>query len=593
MLDHDVASLVGGGVSSLIVISFRARDPFAQHTSRDPVTIFHSDALEYHDPPQNNDSLSSFNPKTLVTMGDLCLEPPQTSSGHKNVLQLIADDLGLMLGCYGLDAIQTPNIDRLASAGTKFTKAFASTASCSGSRSTIYTGLHTHQNGQYGLNHGWNHFQTHHHVETAPQIFNSLGYQTDIIGKVHVGPREVYPWEWYAPSETRDVRQIATETAQFFDRAEQTSRPFHLTVGFRDPHRDATRGGFGNDEADIQSIEVPDYQPQDVEIPPFVGDVPELRAELVEYYKSITRMDQGVGYILEELEKRGLQHNTLVIFLSDNGAPFVNSKTTLYDAGIRLPLIVRDPRHMASPGVSNPNLVSFLDILPTCIDWAGCKNEEIRTTNSEKSPARLRSSFLPILNASTVLDQTQWKQHIFGSHTFHEIQNYWPTRFMRDQRYKYHRNIAWRLDFPFGTDLYGSLSWEGIRNSALPSDEDSGTPEVMLGRRRLANYLFHGPEELFNLDADPEEINNLVGRPEMEDKLKEMRAKTEEWQYLTDDVWLFKDGVSAIVSQGYQNLGLKLPDRFDFDAGRPGNKSGPHWTPTAVKDTREDTTRMG
>lgn len=112
---------------------------------------------------------------------------------HRNVVQMVADDLGLMLGCYGLAAIKTPHIDQLAAEGTRFTNAFASTASCSGSRSTIYTGLHTHQNGQYGLEHGWNHFQTHQHVETAPQIFNSLGYLTGITAKVHVGPRSAYP----------------------------------------------------------------------------------------------------------------------------------------------------------------------------------------------------------------------------------------------------------------------------------------------------------------------------------------------------------------------------------------------------------------
>lgn len=118
------------------------------------------------------------------------------------------------------------------------------------------------------------------------------------------------------------MQQITTQAVQFFNRAKQTSRLFHLTVSFRDPHRDATRGGFGNDKADVQSIEAPDYQAQDVKIPPFIGDMPELREELVEYYKSITRMDKGVGYILEELKKRGLQDSILGIFLSDNGAPF-------------------------------------------------------------------------------------------------------------------------------------------------------------------------------------------------------------------------------------------------------------------------------
>ncbi|CAG9978373.1 unnamed protein product [Clonostachys byssicola] len=515
------------------------------------------------------------------------------AADSRNVVQLIADDLGLMLGCYGLTAIRTPNIDRLASQGTKFTNAFASTASCSGSRSTIYTGLHTHQNGQYGLNHGWNHFQTHDHIETVPQIFNSLGYLTGIIGKVHVGPRSVYPWEWYAPGETRDVREIARQTGEFFNAAKNSNRPFHLTIGFRDPHRDSTRGGFGNQDDDIRDLPLPDYKPKDVDIPSFLSDIPELRTELVEYYKAITRMDIGVGLIMDELEKRGLHHNTLVIFVSDNGSPFVNSKTTLYDAGVRLPLIVRCPREGNEAGAVNPNMVSFLDIVPTCIGWAGKTDAEIATSNTGKSPQRLGRSFLQILHATEMLPSEEWTQHVFGSHTFHEIQNYWPTRFMRTKRFKYHRNIAWKLDFPFGTDIYGSLSWEGIRNSVPVPDDESDTPEVMIGRRRLVSYLYRGPEELFDLEADSEEINNLANNPEYKDQLLRMRKQTEEWQYLTDDVWLFKDGVSAIVSQGYQSQGLKLPDRFDFDIRKPGNRDGNHWAPTTVKTASEGTTKMG
>jgi N-sulfoglucosamine sulfohydrolase len=238
-------------------------------------------------------------------------------------------------------------------------------------------------------------------------------------------------------------------------------------------------------------------------------------------------------------------------------------------------------------------MVSFLDIVPTCIDWAGKTDADIATSNTGKSPRRLGKSFLPILRATDVLPGEEWTQHVFGSHTFHEIQNYWPTRFMRTERFKYHRNIAWKLDFPFGTDIYGSLSWEGIRNSAPVPDDESDTPEVMIGRRRLGSYLYRGPEELFDLEVDPEEINNLASKPEYQDQLLLMRRQTEEWQYLTDDVWLFKDGVSAIVSQGYQSQGLKLPDRFDFDITRPGNRDGSHWAPAEAKTASEGTTKMG
>lgn len=526
-------------------------------------------------------------------------------AGQKNVLLVVADDLGLMLGCYGLDAIKTPNLDALAADGVKFTNAFASTASCSGSRSTIYTGLHTHQNGQYGLQQGWCHFQTLEHIETTPHVFNALNYQTGIIGKVHVGPREVYPWEWYAPSLSRDVRKTAAEAARFFDQAAETERPFHLTIGFRDPHRDETRGGFGNDEDDVRDIPVPDYRAADVRIPPFLSDVPELRTELVEYYKSISRLDVGMGLLLQELEKRGLHKNTLVIFVSDNGSPFLNSKTTLYDAGVKLPMIVRQPGN--SPGVVNPNMVSFIDILPTCIDWADAKDKVINTINTGKSPKRRGRSFLSILCENDFLPHAEWQQYVFGSHTFHEIQNYWPTRFLRRQRFKYHRNIAWRLDFPFATDLYTSLSWEGIRNAPMSPqvmnaasdtskdhNANGDTPEVMLGRRRLKHYIFRGPEELFDLENDPEELENLAVNPEFESTLKEMREELEAWQLETNDPWLLRDGVSVMTtSVARETGGLKLLDRFDFDPKNPGNTAGPHWAPSRQEKPRSELYQMG
>lgn len=317
---------------------------------------------------------------------------------HKNVLLLVADDLGLYLGCYGTPKIQTANIDALAASGTRFTNAFASTASCSGSRSTIYTGLHTHQNGQYGLEGEWDHFMTFPYVETTPVVFNSLGYLTGIVGKVHVGGKEAYPWEVRDENESRDTRFIAERAGVFFDKAVDEDRPFHLTIGFRDPHRDYdNRDDFGNRRKEVVDAGLcgPGYSKDDVEIKEYMTDVPELRHELVNYYNSITRMDWGVGWVLEALKQRGLEESTLVIFVSDNGAPFINSKTTMFESGIRLPLIIRQPGQKS--GVVNPNLVSFLDILPTSIAWAGNKDLEIITPLADKSPPRLGDSLLSTL----------------------------------------------------------------------------------------------------------------------------------------------------------------------------------------------------
>ncbi|KAH9826551.1 putative n-sulfoglucosamine sulfohydrolase protein [Teratosphaeria destructans] len=497
----------------------------------------------------------------------------------KNFLLLVADDLGRdYLNCYGNTTIKTPHIDALAAEGTRFTNAFASTASCSGSRSTIYTGLHTHQNGQYGLEHGWNHFQTHSHIDTAPLIFTSVGYQTGIIGKVHVGPRNVYPWEVYDASPSRNVKWVAERAASFFDRAQESKRSFHLTIGFTDPHRDETRGGFANDFKEVLDAglddEVPGYGPREVQVQPFMSDVDELRTELVQYYKSISRMDLGVGLVLKALADRGLNENTLVVFISDNGAPFVNAKTTLYDAGVQLPLIIRRPGQ--EKGIVNPNMVSFLDVLPTAIDWAGKKVQDIVTPNAGKSPKRLGDSVLPILEQRELLPAKQWKQHVFGSHTFHEVQNYWPTRTLRTHRYKYHRNIAHRLDFPFATDLYCSLYWEGVRNKDGP---------VVIGKRPLEQYLFRGPEELYDLENDPDEIHNLIdntGNAETgagEAVLRTCRETLEAWQYETRDTWLYRDGVSAVIVEPYITLGLKLPDRPELDLRNPGTRHVRGWTP--------------
>lgn len=459
-----------------------------------------------------------------------------------NILLLIADDLGRMTGCYGEPAIRTPNIDALAARGTRFDMAFTSTASCSASRSVIYTGLHTHETGQYGLHHDYHHFMTFADVPTAPGLLNGAGYHTGIIGKVHVGPAEVYPWKHREESATRDVEWVAKRAGAYFDARKEAADPFFLTIGFMDPHRDETRGGFGND---VFGAKDPTFRPDDVHVPSFLPDLPEVRKELAAYYRSVHRLDRGVGLVLDALAHSGLSDSTVVVFLSDNGAPFLNSKTTLFDAGVHLPLIVFLPGQR--PGVANPNLVSFTDILPTFLEVAGA---------SPANGKRRGRSLLSILEATEPLPG--WEV-VFGSHTFHEVTNYWPTRFLRTRRYKYHRNVAWQLDFPFSGDLYGSLSWEGIRRMA----------PVMIGRRPLVDYIRRPPEELYDLESDPFEVTNLAEEPRHAKRLADLRDRMESWQRDTRDPWLYRDSVSVQAVEHHLENGLHLPDRFDLDPDEP------------------------
>ncbi|AEO66492.1 53bdce02-1c3a-4187-b6c5-1f5e76d8dd9a [Thermothielavioides terrestris] len=479
---------------------------------------------------------------------------------RKNVLLLVADDLGKQLGCYGCSYIKTPNIDKLASEGIRFDYAFASTASCSGSRSTIYTGMHTHQNGQYGLQSGKHHFMTFDHIDTGPAILSRHGYLTGIVGKIHVGPDAVYPWEYKAESLTRDVFWSADRAAEVFEASKADGRPFWLTVGYHDPHRDRTRGGFGNDEPFDAGIKKVKYRPEDVTIPEFLSDTPGVRQELASYAEAISRLDQGVGRILDKLRQSGLADSTLVIFISDNGPPFLNSKTTLFDAGVRLPLIIRHPELPASV---NPNLVSYVDVLPTILEWTlGPAFNAL-----PKSDERAGRSFLGILGATE--RQPGW-DHVFGSHTFHEATNYWPTRFLRTERYKYHRNIAWRLDFPFANDLYGSLTWEDVRNNVGAADP--AVEEKKIGARPLRDYFFRPPEQLFDLVDDPAEVRDLARDPAYAEVLAELRGRLEDWQRRTNDPWLYRDGVSVLLNKHHLDAGLAVPDKWDLDVDRPETK---------------------
>ena len=127
-----------------------------------------------------------------------------------------------------------------------------------------------------------------------------------LIGKLHVGDRSVYPWTVQEVSPSRDVDWVSTRCDAFFQQSKREDKPFFLTVGFHDPHRDQTRGGFANGQAFSSRVKDIKVLPEDVQVPVWISDVPEVREELAEYYRAIYRCDQGVGFILEQLKIQGL-----------------------------------------------------------------------------------------------------------------------------------------------------------------------------------------------------------------------------------------------------------------------------------------------
>ncbi len=431
----------------------------------------------------------------------------QAPTKQRNVLLLISDDQGLDLGCYGT-AVKTPRLDRLARQGTLFRHAYAAVSSCSPSRAVINTGLYTHQNGMYGLQHDVHNQSLLPGIETLPSMLRRAGYATALVGKKHVGPNSAFPYEAELVPErggVRHVRELAIAAASFIRSTNE--RPFFVTIAYSDPHRAAV--DYGNDRA-WPGVKPETYDPRRVQIPDHLPDLPAVRQDLAEYYESLSRLDAGVGLILDDLAATGRADDTLVIFLSDNGRPFPGAKTNLYDAGLHLPLIIRAPG--SAPGTSDA-MVSFTDVVPTVLDWAGVAAPAAYPLSG--------STLLPILGG--VADPA--RDAIVASHDFHEINQYYPMRSIRTRTHNYILNLAWQLPYPIAGDVAGSPSWKAI----------SADPTILLGKRSQAAYLQRPAEELYDLTRDPDELNNVAADPayaavkaQLAERLRSIRAATKD-----------------------------------------------------------------
>jgi N-sulfoglucosamine sulfohydrolase len=409
------------------------------------------------------------------------------SGERRNVLLIIADDQGYDLSCCGAK-VKTPVLDNLAANGTLFTQGYATVSSCSSSRATLYTGLYSHTNGMYGLAHDVHNFSLLDDVKTLPWMLKQAGFRTALVGKKHVKPDALLPYDaWLAPEQPgiRDVAFMAHEAGKWI-RA-QNDAPFFLTVGYSDPHRDSVN--FGNTR-DWPEVKREIYSPSNVLIPTHLPDLPGVREDLAQYYESVSRLDSGVGLLLRELRESGHEGDTLVIYLSDNGRPFPGAKDNLYEPGLHLPLIIRSPEQRKR-GVRNDALVSWIDVAPTILDWTGVTPPK----NYFYAPLPGRS-LLPILEEANPpgLDR------VFATHSFHEINQYYPMRSIRTRQYSYFLNLEPSLAVPVASDVQLSPSWKAI----------TGTPGANLGKRTLDAFLHRPSEELYELATDPDEVVNLA-----------------------------------------------------------------------------------
>lgn len=441
-----------------------------------------------------------------------CSSPrkPKATEAPLNILLVTADDLGLQLGCYGDSVARTPNLDRFARQAVLFRNAYVTQASCSPSRSSMLTGLYPHQNGQVGLSHLG--YQMFNHIRTLPQLLKAQGYTNAIIGKLHIQPENNFPFDYadLDARKTRDVAEVAARARTFMD---TVSRPFFLMVNYFDPHVELI--------PQVKGIPRNPFTPDQVKAFSFQGiDTPAELARIANYYSCIERLDAGFELLLQALTKAGKAENTLVIFLGDHGPPFVRAKTACYEAGLKIPFLVRWPGKQPR---EYPGLVNTTDILPTLAEAA-------HLAVPENLPGR---SLRPVLEHKSFED----RPYLFGEFTAHAPGTFYPMRSVRDKQYKLIVNYLPGLPFP-SLSVDGDIAWQESRNEKF-----DGTPV----RQVFDRYQNRPPLELYNLATDPHEFTNLAGDPQYGPVITRLRQALVQWQGQTGDPLLDSTGLARMV----------------------------------------------
>ncbi|MEM7146610.1 MAG: sulfatase [Verrucomicrobiota bacterium] len=417
-----------------------------------------------------------------------------------NVLWIVADDLGLELGCYGEPEVSTPNIDRLAAEGVRFTNCFATSPVCSSSRTAFILGMYQTTVGG------------HHHVTREMPVlvegvrpvtewFRGAGYFVSNASAKGV-LEEGFGEDSLIGMKGKTHFNFVYDEKRLFDgmdwreRAE-AGQPFFAQVQISEPHREFVK--VGDDVIDASKVR----------IPPIYPDHPVTRADWRNYLATVQVCDERVGVILDRLEAEGLAENTVVFFFGDHGRPHLWDKQWLYEGGLRTPLIVRWPGVLPAGDVRK-GLVSLIDVAPTSLEAAGIEVPDLMQGEN-------------FLEENWIGRQVVYAARDRCGDAVDRI------RAVRTPRYKYIKNYM-------PENPYMVLS--GYKKGAYPVWT---LMEVLEARGELEPTLrfrmrSHRPaEELYDLRVDPHEMQNLAGYPDHDEVLEEMRGLLAAWEKETGD----------------------------------------------------------
>ncbi len=449
---------------------------------------------------------------TLALILTACLTSPATAA-RPNFLFVIADDCTYRdIGCYGGQA-HTPNIDKLATEGMRFTQCFQAAPMCSPTRHNIYTGLYPVTSGAYP-----NHTFAMPGTKSVVHYLKPAGYRVALSGKRHIGPREVFPFESIGQGNNPDIEAIDA----FMAECKGSETPFCLFACSNEPHSPWNKGDPSR------------YDAAKLKLPPYFVDTPETRETLVRYLAEITYYDGQVGQCLALLEKHGVADNTLVVVVSEQGSSFPFGKWTCYDTGLQSAMIVRWPGKVA-PGTTSDALVEYIDVLPTFMDAAG-----------GTPPGVLEGkSLVPLLLGKT----DTHKEYVFGEMTTRGIINgseHFGIRSVRSPQFKYIWNFT--PETPFRNACTKSAIFQSWRLKAA-NDPDAA--------EKVRRYEHRPGEELYDVVKDPYEWTNLADDPAYAKIKAEHRKRLLEWMEACGD----KGQQTELEAREHQGGGRKRPSK--------------------------------
>jgi N-sulfoglucosamine sulfohydrolase len=412
-----------------------------------------------------------------------------------NIILIIGDDISVDdFGCYGHPYIRTPNIDNIAANGIRFTNTFLTASSCSPSRCSIITGRYPHNTGAAEL-----HTPLPAEQLPFPLLLKEAGYFTAAAGKWHLGPDAKRAFDLIIEDRKLNGDGGEEKWVEVIQNRPK-NKPFFLWFASHDAHRNWGADDFGKS-----------FSPDDAVLPPYFVDTPETRQDLVSYYNEIARLDFYVGEVEKELEQQGVANNTLIMFIADNGRPFPRCKTRVYDSGMQTPFVVKWPNGIKKSGTVCNSLVSVIDIGPTIVEAAGLN---AGVTFQGKS-------FLSLFKNPDL----KFRSYVFSEHNWHDYEAH--ERMVRSEKYLYLKNNRPQLANQGPLDSNRSATHAALKKAL---EEGTITP--------VQSDIFLVPrpeEELFDVQQDPHQLNNLAANPNFKQALEEMRSVLDRWTEETGD----------------------------------------------------------